>query len=437
MNWKNKKLPRQALWAAALVAAVCCGLVPRLLYRPKAQPLRTPAHSVALAAVALTGDVTRQAAAPVAAQELAAQVAVDTYCLEIDQYRGAELSAFAVADWKAGLYTVEYTSADESICTVDANGMVEALWPGKTVITATATASNGSVVSAHCAVTVYEADPPLEAITLVRNKVKLRMGGTGSNLTVTGCTPERFFNLLGTPTYTSSDEAVCTVNEAGHITAVSAGEAVVTVSLYGVSAECKVTVLDNQLQPVGGIQMLPFSYSDIISIGNQTAGRCSWYALRYARTILDGTVNSGAGMWSNGAIWSAGGYGDYSGGLETCLSTIYSELAAGRPVIVHVQNIYVGGGGKHPNRFSTWEYQANGAGGWSAVEYPHAATTSYYGHWMCIVGISDSADPGNLKESDFFALDPARVTLNGNLVLTRMLDGTLWIGHTPVKVAQW
>ena len=31
-------------------------------------------------------------------------------------------------------------------------------------------------------------------------------------------------------------------------------------------------------------------------------------ALRYARTILDGKVSSGSGMWSNGAVWSAGGY---------------------------------------------------------------------------------------------------------------------------------
>ena len=59
------------------------------------------------------------------------------------------------------------------------------------------------------------------------------------------------------------------------------------------------------LQETHGIRMLDFSTSQILSIGNQTSGKCSWYALRYARTILDGKVSSGSGMWSNGAVWSA------------------------------------------------------------------------------------------------------------------------------------
>ena len=60
------------------------------------------------------------------------------------------------------------------------------------------------------------------------------------------------------------------------------------------------------LQETHGIRMLDFSTSQILSIGNQTSGKCSWYALRYARTILDGKVSSGSSMWSNGAVWSAG-----------------------------------------------------------------------------------------------------------------------------------
>ncbi len=40
------------------------------------------------------------------------------------------------------------------------------------------------------------------------------------------------------------------------------------------------------LQETHGIRMLDFSTSQILSIGNQTSGQCSWYALRYARTIL-------------------------------------------------------------------------------------------------------------------------------------------------------
>ena len=61
------------------------------------------------------------------------------------------------------------------------------------------------------------------------------------------------------------------------------------------------------LQEKHGIRLLTFDHSQILSIGNQTSGKCSWYALRYARTILDGRACSGSGMWSNGAVWSAGG----------------------------------------------------------------------------------------------------------------------------------
>ena len=46
------------------------------------------------------------------------------------------------------------------------------------------------------------------------------------------------------------------------------------------------------LQETHGIRMLEFNTSHILSIGNQTSGKCSWYALRYARTILDGKVQS-------------------------------------------------------------------------------------------------------------------------------------------------
>ena len=170
-----------------------------------------------------------------------------------------------------------------------------------------------------------------------------------------------------------------------------------------------------QLQNVNGITLLSFDSQQIVSIGNQTSGRCSWYALRYARTILDGKPCSGSGMWSNGAVWSAAGYYAYSGSLSGCLSRLYEELQAGRPVIVHLKNTAVSG--------------------WKEVNYPHIATSSTYGHWVCVVGISPTADPENLRESDFYALDPARVSVNGTLAVTKLLDGTIWTDNSPLKVA--
>ena len=162
------------------------------------------------------------------------------------------------------------------------------------------------------------------------------------------------------------------------------------------------------LQETHGIRMLEFNTSHILSIGNQTSGKCSWYALRYARTILDGKTCSGSGM--------------------------YTELSAGRPVIVHLKNTAVSGVKRHTNRTSTYEYHLTGSG-WNEVNYPHIATSAAYGHWVCVVGIRADADPANLKESDFYALDPARVSANGTLAVTRLLDDTIWTDNSPLKTA--
>lgn len=188
------------------------------------------------------------------------------------------------------------------------------------------------------------------------------------------------------------------------------------------------------LENLYGIQVLSFDTSQILSIGNQAPGQCSLYALRYARTILDGTPCSGAGMWSGGAVWSAGGYTAFSGDLSACLNKIYAELSAGRPVIVHLQNTTVNGVSKHVNRTSTEEYHLTGSG-WQVVNYPHISTSDTYGHWVCVVGYDASANPAALQESDFFALDPARVSANGTLALTRLLNGTIWTANSPLKVA--
>ena len=85
-----------------------------------------------------------------------------------------------------------------------------------------------------------------------------------------------------------------------------------------------------ELKEKNGIRLLSFDTSHILSIGNQTSGKCSLYALRYARTILDGKVCSGSGMWSNGAVWSAAGYYAYSGSLSGCLSRRVPEKAVQR-----------------------------------------------------------------------------------------------------------
>lgn len=419
--------------AVILAAAVVCTAVNHAM---PAEALETvPENPVPLTAVALQGAAVDSSATNLTALNTAAHsdIISSGYTASLPMYGTLQLQSFAVQDWQGAPYTVAYASSDESICTVDASGLVTGIAAGSAVVTATAADALGNAAAAVCSVTVTYAEPPLESIALNRTKVTLRMGGTGTNLTVS-CTPESYASVMAAPVYSSSDESICTVDADGHVTAVAPGEATVTAAVGTLNAACTVTVKDTETVSTGGIALLNFDMSSISAIGNQTAGRCSWYALRYARTILDGSVCSGSGMWGNGVIWSAGGYSDYSSDLSSCLSKIYSELSAGRPVIVHLQNTYVGDGNKHANRVTSNEYWWTGSG-WNEVFYPHIATSAYYGHWVCIVGCSDGADPNNLKESDFYALDPARVTDGSGICVTRLLDGTLWIGNSPLKVA--
>ncbi|MBQ8648071.1 MAG: Ig-like domain-containing protein [Oscillospiraceae bacterium] len=277
--------------------------------------------------------------------------------------------------------------------------------------------------------------PPLTGLTLSSESLALGPGDSAT-VTVTAVTPARWADgVVEAPTYTSSDETVCTVDGNGLVTAAAPGTATVTVTLHGASAVCTVTVEQPATVLTGGIRLLPFNYEDILAIGNQAPGQCSLYAMRYARTITDGSICSGAGMWGSvGAIWSAGGFSAWNGGLTDCLDKLYSELNAGHPVIVHLQNTHVEGVSKHSDRTTTHEYHADGAGGWTQVNWPHISTSAVYGHWVCVVGYAADADPAALKESDFFALDPARVNAGGTLALTRLLDGTVWTANSPLKV---
>ena len=74
----------------------------------------------------------------------------------------------------------------------------------------------------------------------------------------------------------------------------------------------------------------------------------------------------------------------------------------------------------------------NGSGKSTLAKHMNALLTPTQGK-LWVEGL-DTADPENLTESDFYALDPARVTANGRLAVTRLLDNTLWVESSPLKV---
>ncbi|MBD5321987.1 MAG: leucine-rich repeat protein, partial [Bacteroides sp.] len=139
----------------------------------------------------------------------------------------------AVVPENAADKTLLWTSSDPSVATVDANGQVTAVGVGEAVITVTC-----GGVSAECKVVVNAKIISVESVTLDRTSVECNPGAV-VQLTATVNPDDATDKSLS---WSSSNEAVSTVDANGQITAVGVGEAVITVTCGGVSAECKVVV---------------------------------------------------------------------------------------------------------------------------------------------------------------------------------------------------
>lgn len=138
----------------------------------------------------------------------------------------------AVAPDDATHVSINYTSSDDAVATVSDAGEVTAVAAGDATVTV---AVDGTALSADCKVTVL---PAIESVELNYSTLSLQPKGT-AQLTYT-VVPEEA--LADTATYTSSDEAVATVDAEGNVTAVADGTATITVDVNGVSSECEVTV---------------------------------------------------------------------------------------------------------------------------------------------------------------------------------------------------
>ena len=122
----------------------------------------------------------------------------------------------------ASKLTVEWTSSDESVATVDATGMVVAVSAGEADITASVTDSE---MSAVCKVTVKVA---AKDITVPDNlDVKLNDG----NETTVEATVSPADATDAKVSYTSTDEAVATVDKDGRVQVLQPGECDITTTL--------------------------------------------------------------------------------------------------------------------------------------------------------------------------------------------------------------
>ena len=154
--------------------------------------------------------------------------------IEIIEGGSAALSA-RVSPEAASDRVVSWSSSDRSVATVDKTGTVQGLKPGTATVTAMAEGKSGT-----CAVTVKAKTVNVMEVTLDRTELTLTEGET-ETLTAT-VKPDNADNRK--VTWSSDKTEIATVGGAGRVTAVKAGEAVITVTTEdgGKTAACKVTV---------------------------------------------------------------------------------------------------------------------------------------------------------------------------------------------------
>lgn len=131
---------------------------------------------------------------------------------------------------------VSWSSSNTSIATVDNSGKVTGVAAGTATITATSTTDN--TISASCSVTVEAI--AVTGVSINPTSANLQIGGS-TDLTATVLPANATDKSVS---WTSSNTAVATVNNNGHVSAVAAGTATITVTTTDGSKTntCSVTV---------------------------------------------------------------------------------------------------------------------------------------------------------------------------------------------------
>ena len=145
---------------------------------------------------------------------------------------------------------VTWSSDHEAIATVDQNGTVTARRGGQATITVTT--ADGSK-TATCTVRVkIQIGEPVQSVGLNKTELALEVGKTGTLEAKVEPSDATNKNV----TWSSSNPEVATVDN-GVVTAVSAGEAIITVTTEdgAKTATCKVTVNAPQTVPVTGVTL--------------------------------------------------------------------------------------------------------------------------------------------------------------------------------------
>lgn len=149
--------------------------------------------------------------------------------------------------------TIAWSSSDESIATVDANGVVTGTGAGGAVITGTAEGKQGTATVTVSAVPVARVQVQPATDTLVL--------GDSVQLTATAFDSAGHVITGRTATWTTSNGAVAIVTSDGLVFSRAAGTATITATIGGKSDFAKITVV---LPPVASVTVAPADTSIIV-----------------------------------------------------------------------------------------------------------------------------------------------------------------------------
>ena len=163
-------------------------------------------------------------------------VSIDKTSLELTEGDKTTLTATVLPE-NASNKNVSWSSSDEKVATVSANGEVTAVAPGKAAITVT---TEDGAKTAKCQVTIEKRIYPVESVSIDKTSLELTEGDKAT-LTAT-VLPDNATNK--NVSWSSSDEKVATVSTTGEVTAVAPGKAAITVTTEdgAKTAKCEVTV---------------------------------------------------------------------------------------------------------------------------------------------------------------------------------------------------
>ena len=199
--------------------------------------------------------------------------------------------------------SVQWESSDMDIAYVDSNGLVSAGMEGTAVITA----SVGDF-SAVCTVNV-KPQVPMTGISLSKKQASLGKKDT-VDLTIryepADTTDDR------SAVWTSSDDAVASVDQSGRVTAHAFGEAAITAQVGNFSGQCLITVIDNgqdivdavveeikALNEQSDLNQVAKAQRDFLSLSESQMGLLKPAEVQELQMILNSSMNYVISNWSS------------------------------------------------------------------------------------------------------------------------------------------